>query len=63
VDDDELMRELAEAGGARSVEEQVAELAKTVTELSQRLAAKEREPKRKVWSWRTPPRPSGAVSG
>src|SRR4051812_48111577 len=63
------MRELAGAGEARSLEEQVAELAKTVADLSKRLAAKEREPKGKVWNWRdaTPqqrdePGPAVAVS-
>ena len=52
MDDNELMRELAEAGEARTLEEQVAELAATVADLSKRLAAKEREPKGKVWNWR-----------
>src|SRR4051794_31892612 len=46
------MRGLAEAGETRTLEEQVAELAATVADLSKRLAAKEREPKGKVWNWR-----------
>lgn len=51
MDDDALMRELAEASEARSLDEQVAELAATVADLSKRVAAKERKTKLKVWHW------------
>jgi hypothetical protein len=51
MDDDELMAELAEAGEERTLEQQVVELAATVADLSKRVAAKEREPKFKVWNW------------
>jgi hypothetical protein len=45
------MRQLAGDGEFRSSQEQLAELAASVADLSKRVAAREREPKLQVWNW------------